>query len=299
MDQAVSIAVDSNYAPFIASYNKIGDPDPTMDEIELLYKDSGGSWTGGMILHYDIQVVDLVINPATNQPAISVDHSPPTIGALMIFTYDGANWTHYWGWATDNADSAFTYNPANNHPGVAFSQSGSLIFSEWYADETVDSITLGPALAYTSTGEPCIAYYNNNVLRYAPKSGTWNIVTVDAAAVETGDDQTIGLAIDGYDRPHIAYVAAGHWKYAYYDGATWNVETVGLPANALRADIVIAPDNNPYIVYQTGTDIYFAYRYSGQWILNWFAPGYMSMSNLRVDNMGALHMAMKTQPIIP
>jgi hypothetical protein len=79
-------------------------------------------------------------------------------------------------------------------------------------------------------------------------------------------------------------VVNGKWKYAYYDGAAWNVETVGLPTNALRADIVIAPDNNPYLVYQTGTDIYFAYRYNGQWILDWFAPGYMSMSNLRVDS---------------
>jgi hypothetical protein len=42
--------------------------------------------------------------------------------------------------------------------------------------------------------------------------------------------------------PHIAYVVNGKWKYAYFDGSTWIVEAVGLPSNALRADIVIAPD---------------------------------------------------------
>jgi hypothetical protein len=301
VDQSVSIAINSSNLPSIASYKKIGDPDPVCNESERMYRDLNGTWSlynppiigcGNGILS-----LALIVNPVDDNPQLA---TVGTMGGLVVEDHDGSEWTISWGWSGIITDSAFSYNPLNNSPGVAFFQNGSLIYSEadgtyWGApwhDETVDNITLGPALAYTSTGDPCIAYFYNNALKYAQKDSTWNITTVDTSEVETGNRHTIGLAVDSFDRPHIAYVVNGKWKYAYYDGAAWNVETVGLPTNALRADIVIAPDNNPYLVYQTGTDIYFAYRYNGQWILDWFAPGYMSMSNLRVDSTGALHMAM-------
>ena len=299
LDQAVSIAINSSNLPSIASYYKVGDSDPMFDEVEYVYKGSDGVWNSDALYPSSCvgPVSTLNFNPVSDNPEVTFLQLDDQLMLLKYGTFYGiTGWTVDTGRGGTTDDASFTYHPTTNRPGIAFSNSGSLIYSSYdgtsWTDETVDSITKGPALAYTSTGTPCIAYFNNNALKYAQKNSTWNIATVDSAEVETGNRHTIGLALDSSDRPHIAYVVNGKWKYAYFDGSTWIVEAVGLPSNALRADIVIAPNDNPYIVYQTGTDIYFAYRYSGVWILDWFAPGYMSMSNLRVDSTGALHMAM-------
>ena len=295
VNQPISIALNASNAPTMASYHKIGDPVPACPTLENIYWDTDNTWKTIEVSAGECsRLSSLNVNPTDDRPEMMIVNE--VSGGLSFWRHGGINWTIGYGWAGTVTDTEFTYHPTTNRPGMAFTQNGSLIYSSYdgssWTDETVDTITLGPALAYTSTGAPTIAYFDNNTLKYAQKNGTWTIATVDNSEVATGDHQTIGLAMDGSDRPHIAYAVNGKWKYAYYDGASWNVETVGLPSNALRADIVIAPDNNPYIAYQTGTDIYFAYRYCGQWILNWFAPGYMSMSNLRVDNTGMLHMAM-------
>ncbi len=55
---------------------------------------------------------------------------------------------------------------------------------------------------------------------------TWTTEAVDAPKIFT-DFYSRSLAVDTDDHPHIAY-GGDHLYYAFYDGTSWNYETVDL-----------------------------------------------------------------------
>jgi hypothetical protein len=101
-------------------------------------------------------------------------------------------------------------------------------------DQT-DSVGRFSSLALDADGQPHISYYDdtNDDLKYAHYDGiSWQIETVDGADVV---GRFSSLALDATGRPHISYCrwmytpyehSCVDLKYAYYDGATWQIETV-------------------------------------------------------------------------
>jgi hypothetical protein len=71
------------------------------------------------------------------------------------------------------------------------------------------------------------------------------------------------LAFDSYDYPHIAYRDSdnGTLKYAWWDGAMWNFETVDPDSNSISPEIRISSNDNPHIVYtdQSTTEVKYAH----------------------------------------
>ncbi len=69
----------------------------------------------------------------------------------------------------------------------------------------------------------------NNVESISPESlHAWRIERVEGSCHQTNVGQFSSLALDEQGRPHISYYDAAYadLKYAYFDGASWRIETV-------------------------------------------------------------------------
>lgn len=77
-----------------------------------------------------------------------------------------------------------------------------------------------------------------------PQAG-WTITAVDAPKKFT----TTSLALDGAGQPHIAY-GQDHLYYRWYDGSTWQVETVDSTGSMGRYNaLAVDSAGHPHIVY--------------------------------------------------
>ncbi len=89
------------------------------------------------------------------------------------------------------------------------------------------------SLALDAAGAPHIAY-GGDALYYASREGSsWQVEIVDEAPGKRSGSYA-SLALDAAGRPHISYGAecqdggsyCGQLRYAHYDGAAWQIETV-------------------------------------------------------------------------
>jgi hypothetical protein len=156
-----------------------------------------------------------------------------------------------------------------NRPHISYSNygdsSGGSLKHAWcdggvWQTEIVDDDDWGMAIWSTSLAldgadRAHISYFNSlgSALKYAWHDGTvWHIETVVIGGSEV--DEYNSLALDRWDRPHIAYNAVTHLAYAWHDGTTWYTETVDtalLPGTVSPIDISLALDklDQPHISY--------------------------------------------------
>ncbi len=118
-------------------------------------------------------------------------------------------------------------------------------------------------------GVPHVAYYLEDLtlVRYAHKSGSilspskdaaWQAETIDQGAI-TGVHAS--LALDGADRPHIAYYEDQREDllYAAWDGAQWQITTVdvnGSSATDGSVSLTLDAAGFPHISYRDDTDAF-------------------------------------------
>ncbi|HDH04780.1 MAG TPA: choice-of-anchor D domain-containing protein [Nitrospirae bacterium] len=148
--------------------------------------------------------------------------------------------------------------------------------------ETVDSethVSNSTSLELDTAGRPHISYYGDNSLKYAYYDGaSWRIETIMDSAIPVSGTNVVGmytsLALDTAGRPHISYYANsgyadamkssyGDMKYAYYDGISWNIETVDNEENVgWWASLALDSSDNPHISYYdwTNYDLKYAYK---------------------------------------
>ncbi len=131
------------------------------------------------------------------------------------------------------------------------------------------------------------------------QSPVWITETVDSA----GD---VGLynsiALDGENRPHISYSAAGDdLKYAYYDGVAWHGESV---AQGWSSSLKLDRQGHPHIGYATGHSANYVWHDGAAWHVETVEEepdpyyGYMQTS-LALDAADRPHMAfVRCRPLI-
>ncbi len=132
------------------------------------------------------------------------------------------------------------------------------------------------ALAIDSLGNLHVAYtnkYSGSNIRdvYYIKStgGVWS--TPQWVATMGGMDNSVSLAIDANNLPHIAYWS-GALKYASYNGYAWSVTTANGSTGAEFPSLALDAAGNPHIAYQDLAVGPHEVRYTKYDGVSWSAP---------------------------
>lgn len=160
-----------------------------------------------------------------------------------------------------NALTSVAIDPTSGEPGIAFAYSDALYFARraagaWSVDPRIATGSgLGAAsLAYGPTGRPSISSWAAGLVRVATYDGTWTLDLVDTVSGWFGGNT--GLAFDGAGRPAVAYYDgnAGDLRYAWNDGAGWNVELVDTAlTTGWYPSLAFAPGDEAIVAYDGGS----------------------------------------------
>ena len=214
-----------------------------------------------------------------SQTAISISSSGSmwvvygagTVGGLKYVTGDGTNWAN--GSLAQLTDSEIHVSMAldtRDYPHIVYEGDAAgerhirhVYWNglQWLAEDVDTEGSLEyPSIAVDSHDRPHVCYYSvrdsggneTRDLKYARKNGpSWDITTIDS-------DGDVGLynaiAVDSASRPHISYVDASNHglKYAYFDGAGWNIESVDVTNGVevgWQTSIALGTNNQPHISY--------------------------------------------------
>lgn len=170
---------------------------------------------------------------------------------------------------------------ADGNPHISHYDQGNrdLKYAYWvggfWQKETIDSqgdVGEESGIAVDSKGNPHISYIDatNGGLKYARREGSWSIETVDQ--VNGYHVVTTSIALDASDYPRIIYNMQSDdrdlVKYAYWDGSSWNLETVS--TNGIDVYLVLDSEDNPHACFVKDSPddksrIYHANKASGSW----------------------------------
>ncbi|MGB9724124.1 MAG: PKD domain-containing protein [Chloroflexia bacterium] len=110
---------------------------------------------------------------------------------------------------------------------------------------TGEGLGLGNHLYYT--------WYNN-------VEENWVSTVVDTSLLYPWNG--VSMALDAAKRPHIAYGNASALKYAYYDGASWHIETVTSDTQGY-VSLALDPAGRVHIAYFSEPNLRYAWRDAG------------------------------------
>ena len=155
-------------------------------------------------------------------------------------------------------------------PGIL---NGDLIYAwrdgdDWQS-ETVeeaiqDAVQNDTVIALDNLGQPHILYFSG-VWKYARRLGsTWQI-----EAIPNPEAVALGLALDQAGRPHMALFDTSdeRLKYGWFDGATWQFETVpSETSDYIRsATLILDGTDQPHLAYYAPSTLKYTWRDGSGW----------------------------------
>jgi hypothetical protein len=194
-------------------------------------------------------------------------------------------------WFTMRIDGGNSYTnlaiDSQGHPHICYT-GGVLRYAHWDGFNwktqkiATDNAPIGfsCAIAISPDGTPHISWYrerNPDDTSYAHikfaelQNGTWIIRTLDFD-MQTGKWES--MAIDPRGNPVLSFDAyvKGLLKYAYKDGNDWKVATVDFRGRTnevydvgMGNSLAVGKNGKPYISYEDGEDIKFAYPEGDLW----------------------------------
>ena len=164
---------------------------------------------------------------------------------------------------------------------------GCVACAAYFEERTDRSLRLDAA------GQPRMVY-GGDYLYYAWRdAGGWHVETADPTA---GVGSEASLALDGADRPHVAYCDATNTalRYAVRDGGQWHVETVDDGSEWYDyTSIAVDPAGNPHITYRAfasnvvDEQTRYAYRDAAGWHIEAISQGLSSDTSLALTADGS------------
>lgn len=146
-----------------------------------------------------------------------------------------------------------------------------------------------------SIGKPGLpADQDEQTIPMAAPNRSWLIKKVDAPS-QFGSMGPRSLALDSAGHPHIAY-GRDHLYYAYYDGASWQIETVDSSLGVgSYTSLALDSTDRPHITYYDApnADLKYAYHNGSYWQIETLdsAGEVGRRSSLALDNDGAPHVS--------
>ena len=316
-----SLTLDSDDRPHIAFFLRyFGEPNP----LYYGYYD-GVTWI--------VQLVSDGSYVYGSYPAIALDGSgQPRISylneneELQYASIEQSGWqietVDRTGYVGGDASSAID---SSGQPHVAFKDFGAAFCppqavkyasydgTAWQIETVMAGAGIGSyiSLALDAADQPHISYYDsaNGDLKYAHYNGvSWQIETVDSAGEYVG--QYSSIAVDAADRPHIAYRAYSYsspgnpldgqgqaidmdLRYAHFDGAAWQIESVDTAGYAgYYTSLALDDQDHPHIAYYTDYPVYhikYAYHNGTAWQIQVVSGGY-GFTTLALDAAGRPHL---------
>ncbi len=140
---------------------------------------------------------------------------------------------------------------------------------------------------------PYLCQDNDDLLYTWHDETGWHTHQLDSEG-NVGDYSS--LTLDAQDRPHIGYYDVNHpgLKYAWYDGADWQVERV---ASASSANIGLALDSEdrPHLSYGHHARLKYAWHDGGDWQIEELDSPGCGDTSLALDEQGRPHISYQGQ----
>lgn len=247
----LSLSTDSDNNPHISYY---------VETTNTLYyaQKTTGTWQ-----------VDMVNSPVINgDSSISLNSNDEVlISYLLASNYLAYSVEEAGAWVWDWADFGRTVGhypsmvmDSDNDLHVSYSSSnGHLLYtyqedSLWSMEEIevgLGAFDVANSIVLDTDDEPHVAYIDDldGVLRYAQKTPAgWEYTTV----ATRGNLTSPSLQLDDMGYPHISFGSTNGLEYGYFDGATWNFETVDMDTGTSFSVsyLYLQADGQPQIGYK-------------------------------------------------
>ena len=123
----------------------------------------------------------------------------------------------------------------------------------------------------------------------------WHIGCVDCPRYFTGNGiSSRSLALDSSGNPHIVYGGGNGIYYAYYDGASWHIETVDISVGSYQPSIAIDSLDKAHISYRDSYPNYtlkYATNASGSWVTEIVDSEGSFSSSIAIDSSDKVHIS--------
>lgn len=154
------------------------------------------------------------------------------------------------------------------------------------------------SLAIDSSGIPHVAYTDSSGnLIYAsatsPAGNAWNTQIVASNSMESSP--YVSLALNSNGNPYISYFTSSYnLAYAYWNGASWTVQTVDSAFGGQYNSIALDSSGNPHIAFVASGDLTYTSWTGSAWstpVTVDSTPGSASWTSLAFDSSGNPHIS--------
>ncbi|MCW4024872.1 MAG: hypothetical protein NWF01_07550 [Candidatus Bathyarchaeota archaeon] len=260
------IALDSNNSPHIC-YN---------NQRKLMYAYQVDSTWNRQIVDTNVlyQATIGIVMDSSDKPHICFFTYNSSTYQIMYGNYNGTEWNIQTVDQTEYGAFSSLVLDTNNNPHISYNFEfvndtgifSSVKYASWNGTtwniQIVAPHGFQSALALDSAENPHICYNGEGELKYAVWTGSaWNIQTIDN---EGGSSPS--LVLDGAWHPHVSYSFAyptesGHniipdLKYAYWNGASWSIQTLvkAFTSYSTHSSIALDAQGVPHIAYIDSTN---------------------------------------------